>query len=129
MKYFDEDYLEIHWNENGKYVLMMWKGFAQGDSYRLGLNKGLELIESKKSNCWLADLREMKVLSLEDQDWSNNDWFPRAIKGGIRKMAIVLPTSSLGKIGVKSIMKKVGGIEIETSYFPTIKEAEKWLQI
>lgn len=108
---------------------MMWKDFVHGDPFRLGLNKGLELIEEKNASLWLADLRKMQVLSLEDQDWSTNDWFPRAIKGGIRKMAIVLPESALAKMGLKNIMNKVGGIEIETSYFSSIDEAEKWLKL
>lgn len=128
MAFFNEDFLEIHYNDEDKYVLMKWKGFVHGDSFRLGLNKGLELIVMKKSSRWLADLRNMKVLSLEDQEWSSNNWFPRAIEGGIRKMAIVLPQSALGKMGVKNVMNKVGDIKIETSYFPTIEEAEKWLK-
>lgn len=108
---------------------MMWKDFVHGDPFRLGLDKGLELIEKKGSSRWLADLREMKVLSIEDQNWSSNDWFPRAINGGIRKMSIVLPESALAKMGVKNIMNEVEGIEIKTTYFSTLEEAEKWLRL
>lgn len=128
MKHFEKDYLEVHWDENIKCVIMIWKKFAKGLDFRNGLDTGLNLIIEKNASKWLADLRSMQVIAVEDQNWSNEDWFPRAIKGGIRKMAIVQPTSALTKMGVKNIMSKVGDAEIETSYFDDMDEAKSWLR-
>ncbi len=126
-KYYQKDFLDIFWLEDANCVKMVWKKFARGKEFREGLNKGLELIIKKKSDRWLADLRKMQVLSLEDQQWSNEVWFPRAIEGGIRKMAIVKPASALAKMGVKNIMNKVGSIELKTAYYDNEKEALSWL--
>lgn len=127
MIYFDEDFLEVQWDNEIKAVIMTWKKFVVGEPFRLGLNKGLELIIKQKAHKWLADLRKMKTLSIDDQNWSSLDWFPRAAKGGIRKMAIVIPESALANMGLKNIMSKVEDIDIETSYFPEISEAKAWL--
>ncbi len=127
MKHFDEDFLEIHWDEHVKCVTMVWKKFAKGDNFRKGLNAGLDLIKQKQASKWLADMTNMQVLALDDQEWANVDWFPRGIAGGIRKMALITPKSALAKMGVKNIMNKVGDVELETAYFDNFDEAKAWL--
>ncbi len=97
MKYYEKDFLDILWDEECKCVIMHWKKFAKDNDFMEGLNIGLELIIKKKSYKWLADMRHMQVLAIEDQEWANSDWFPRAISGGIRKMALVQPVSALAK--------------------------------
>jgi len=128
MIYFNEDFLEISWNERVECVVMRWKKFVIGDNFRRGLDKGLDLIIEKKSHKWLADLQNMKALAKDDQEWSNNDWYPRAISGGIRKMAIVMPTSTLATMSVRNILSKVGDIDIETAYFDDMASASLWLK-
>ncbi|MDZ7741648.1 MAG: STAS/SEC14 domain-containing protein [Bacteroidota bacterium] len=127
MKYFDKDFLEIYWNEDIHCVVMVWKKFIRGEDFREGLNTGLELLIEKNASRWLADLRNLKILSNEDQEWSNNEWFPRATKAGIKKMALVKPRSALAKMGVKNIMTRVNKIQVETAYFDNAGEALKWL--
>jgi SpoIIAA-like len=127
MIYFSEDFLQIEWDSSSKAVIMIWKKFVKGEPFKLGLNKGLELIIKQKSFRWLADLEHMQVLSQEDQTWSSEDWFPRAVEEGIRKMAIVMPRSALAKLGLRNVMDKIKDIEIETSYFTDIQSAKKWL--
>ena len=128
MKYFSKDYLDIYWEESIQCVIMQWKKFVKGEDFREGLNKGLELIKSKNSSRWLADMRHMQVLAVADQEWSNNDWFPRAISGGIRKMALVQPASALAKMGVKNVMSKVQDVQLETANFDNLEDAKKWLK-
>ncbi len=128
MEYFKKDFLEIHWDEDAKCVIMHWKKFAAGEDFRTGLNKGLQLIIEKNSSRWLADMRNMQVLALEDQDWANQDWFPRAIKGGIRKMALVQPKSALAKMGVRNVMNKVMDVNLETNNFDNVSDAKAWLK-
>ncbi len=127
MIYFDEPFLTIHWDETIKCVIMQWKGFAQSNQLRTGLNKGLELIKQKKATYWLADLRNLKVISLEDQKWSNEDWFPRALATELRRMAIVEASSAVTQLGVKNIMSRVNGQDLEVHYFSDVEQAKQWL--
>ncbi len=128
MIYFDKPFLTIHWEEAEKTVRMEWKAFAQSAEFREGLEKGLELLIKKMTGRWLADMRKMGVISVADQKWSNEDWFPRAVKGGVRFMALVMPTSALSSMGVRNIMNHVGNIPIETRYFDNVEEALAWLK-
>lgn len=124
----DFAFLSIDWDPNTQAVIMKWKSFAHGDDFRAGLNAGLDLIKEKKSHKWLADLRDLGTVPTKDQEWSNNDWYPRAIAGGIRKMAIIMPKSTLSSMSVKNILTKVQGVDIETNYFDNIDAAKEWLK-
>ncbi|NQZ77331.1 MAG: hypothetical protein HRT61_14695 [Ekhidna sp.] len=58
----DFSFLEISWNNQSQAVEMSWKRFAKSEDFRAGLNEGLSLLEQKKSQNWLADLRELGVV-------------------------------------------------------------------
>lgn len=125
--YKDYNFLNISFDPSISTVVMQWKSFAKSEDFRTGLNEGLELLKSKGTSKWLADLRDLGTVAQVDQEWSNNDWYPRAIGGGIRKMAIVMPKSVISSMSVKNILTKVEGVNIETNYFDTVEEAKKWM--
>lgn len=128
MVYFEAPYITIHWNEENKYVRMEWTKWVQGENFRDALNKGLDLLKEKKSCKWLADLRELGVVTEEDQNWSNTDWFPRALQGGINCMALVVPKKTIAKMSVNNIMAKIEGTDLVTHYFDEVEEAVNWLK-
>jgi hypothetical protein len=123
----DFKFLSIYWLPIENVVIMKWKSFASGEDFRGGLNEGLNVIKSHKSSKWLADLRDLGTVPKLDQDWSNVDWFPRAVIGGIKKMAIIMPKSVLSSMSVRNILTEMDGKNIETNYFETESEAIAWL--
>jgi hypothetical protein len=58
---------------------MDYGGFIEEEAYREGLNKGLEFVEKRNSNNRYADLRELGTITQEDQEWTSEEWFPRAM--------------------------------------------------
>lgn len=124
---FDKPYLAIHWDNTFQIVVMQWKGFAQGADFREGLDAGLKILSENKGRRWLADLRQLGVVTQADQKWSNEDWFPRAIQAGIKHMALVVPHSALARMSVNQIMSKVEGIGLVSHYFDSADDARTWL--
>lgn len=127
MVYFDVSYITIHWDEQLYCVIMEWKRFVEGPDFKKGLNTGLELVQEKGTHKWLADLRRLGVVTQEDQEWSNTDWFPRAITAGLTHMAIVVPHNIIAKWSVDRIMSKVEGTNLTTHYFDNVEQAREWL--
>ena len=80
---FDEKFLQIYYDETVPCVTMQWKDFATSEEFKIGLNKGLDLLMEQNTENWLADLRKMDVIDPDDEKWSNEDWFPRALAGGV----------------------------------------------
>jgi hypothetical protein len=128
MIYFNERYLTILWDAEIGAVRMEWKEFADGAQFRTGLDAGLALVTQKKTGKWLADLRRLGPVTLEDQKWSNEDWFPRAITGGIRFMALVSPRKVVAQMSVRTIMSKVMDRNLTTAHFDELEKARDWLR-
>jgi hypothetical protein len=63
-----------------------------------------------------------------DQQWVNQDWFPRAIAAGLRFMAYVAPRSSVARLSIKQIMSKVNEVEVLQGYFDDLQQARTWLR-
>ena len=97
MVHWDSPHLTIHWDPDASCVHLEWKGFVHGEKGRTGLNMGLDFFKTKSTNRWLADTRQLRVVPEEDLKWINEDWFPRAIAAGVRRMALVVPESVLAK--------------------------------
>lgn len=128
VQHYEKDHLTVRYDEGLDAVVMEWNEFAQGEDFRDGLDAGLELVQEKEATNWLADLREMGTVTDEDQEWSNNNWFPRALETTLAHMAIVQPESVVANMSVENIMKEVAGGELTSHYFDNRSEAKQWLR-
>lgn len=127
MLYFQDTYVTVSWDESTQAVTVVWKGFVTLDKVRTGLEKALELYQAKGKGKWLADTTQILPFGKEAERWMNEDWFPRAIAAGVKKMALLIPKSSLGKMSLESLMGKVPGTDLTTAYFDNQEAAKKWL--
>jgi len=128
MAHYDERHLTVSWDGSLDAVVMEWHEFAEGEPYREGLDAGLELVEQKGAENWLADLRDMGTVADADQQWSNEEWFPRAIDSPLSNMAIIQPESVVADMSVENIMQEVGDGALTTKYFDNRADAEAWLE-
>lgn len=129
MIYMNERFLTIQWDSELSAVWMEWKEFADGETFRWGLDAGLDLLINNKTGRWLADLRNLGPIAPADQQWSNEDWFPRAIAGGVRWMALVAPKRVVARMAVRTIMSKVEDRSLVTAYFDELPAAREWLRV
>lgn len=127
MVYNEMPFITIEWDEAISVVIMNWRSSAKGEDFKTALNTGLNLIKEKKSKRWLANMQKMGAVGAAEQEWSSNDWFPRALAAGITYMALVIPESAISEMTVENIMSKVEGTNLVTHYFSDVSEAKKWL--
>jgi hypothetical protein len=128
MIYFKEKYVRIQWDEKSKAVVAEWLGYIDGQDLRRALDAGLELLAQKKTNRWLGDATNLGPIPIEDQRWTNEDWFPRVISAGLRYMAVIEPHKVVAQMSVKRILSRVHGKDIVTAHFDTQSEARAWLR-
>lgn len=126
MSYFETDYVTISWDDTIKSVCVQWHKFALSEQLRLSFNKIIELLELKRGNQVLADTRNQGVIGLTDQDWINQDWYPRAVKAGYTRIAVILSKSIITKMSINRIMSEEHP-GLEESYFDEIDKAREWL--
>ena len=62
-----------------------------------------------------------------DQDWMAQNWMPRALAAGLRRMALVIPKSALAHMNLEQMLSKVPRSVLQVAYFATVDEARAWL--
>jgi hypothetical protein len=126
--YYRSQRFEVLWDEASLAVVCGGEGFVEGEELRTGMNKGLELLVKKRSSRWLAEMKNRKVHTDEDQRWIVEDWTPRAAAVGLRSSAFVLPTSVVSKMSLKRMNQVVAERSLEIGYFDDLEEARRWLR-
>lgn len=127
MIYYESPRMRIRWEEDIETVVAEGEGYIDGDELRTGMDAGLELLISKKSSKWIGDMRFRRATPEADVLWIAKDWTPRAVEAGLRRCAIVVPTSMLGVMSMRSIAQKIDLTTYEARYFDSVEEARAWL--
>ena len=118
--------MTVHWDAPSQAVLLVFRGYAEGELLRRPCNAVIDLLISKRSSRLLSDAREMKAMTQEDQRWIDEDWKPRARIAGLRLSAVVVPKSVVAQLSLTAIAKKLD--DLQYGYFSELDEARKWLK-
>ena len=117
----------VCWDPNGKLVLVEWEGWADSVEFAALLDAEVRALSEHRASRLLADCRRQKVLRPDDQERADKEWLPRALAAGLKRFAIVLPTSVLAAMNVQERLGKVPSETLETAYFEGVDEARAWL--
>jgi hypothetical protein len=98
--FFENENVKIYYMKKEKCGMARWYGFASGANYREGLNKAIELYQSKNTGKWIGNLQNMEAITFEDQEWTNNDWFPRAVASGLKKLGVIVGKDIFNQMSV-----------------------------
>jgi hypothetical protein len=126
--HFEAPHITIGFDETVGAVVLQWKQLSVGsEEFRSALNTGLNILTEQGSQHWLADVRHLGFIPVNDQDWTNHDWYPRAVQMGIRKMALVLHPKAMSHSSTNHIFRRVSNITIEIMMFDNETDAKQWL--
>lgn len=116
----------VTWNQDLKAACLEMQGWASTSEARDTLEAILRAMVEHRGSRWLTDARNMKVIKQSDQDWITQNWLPRAAAAGLKRAAIVLPTSMVAMTNVEDVAK-VSDNGIDTRFFATMEKAAEWL--
>jgi len=121
------DIYNIYFDEEINSVVMEWDGYATSKQFKQGTELMLNILI--KNNCTkvLADIKDMKIIAMEDQQWLNEEFLPRATSFGFKTIAIVKPDFYFNKVAVETISYKVDKDNLTINFFDNIGEAKAWL--
>jgi hypothetical protein len=127
---FDRNFLTILVNPEQSLIHLKWKGFANSEQFREGLNAALEIVKEQRLKNWLANQKMMEMIMPQDEEWASNNWYPRVALTGLKKMAIVTSLDFLNNASVRRIVSAASGKnDFETRYFVDSGEAKEWLSV
>ena len=108
-------------------VVMEWDGYATSKQFKQGTELMLNTLIKNNCSKVLADIKEMKIIAMEDQQWLNEEFLPRATKFGFKSIAIVKPDYYFNKVAVETISYKVDKDKLTINFFDNAKDAREWL--
>jgi hypothetical protein len=75
----------------------------------------------------LGDVSRFVLIGATDQNWLNDNWIPRAIDAGLRRVALVQPTYYFNQVAVENVGRRLDANRLQLSYFGDIASARDWL--
>jgi hypothetical protein len=106
---------------------MEWSGYATSSQFREGTELMLESVKENNSTKVLADIRDMTIIGMDDQQWLEKDFLPRAIAAGFKTLAIIWPVSYFNKVAIETISYKVDKEKLTISFFDNQRSAKEYL--
>ena len=117
----------VSWKEDSRLVLVEWDGWANSGEFAALLEAELRALNEHHGSRLLADCRRQKVLNPKDQDLANREWLPRALKAGLKRFAIVMPSSVVADMNIRDSLGKASAEGLQVGYFATVEEAREWV--
>ena len=118
---------DIYFDSEVNSVIMEWEGYSTSSEFREGTELMLNTLLKNNTYKVLADIRDMTLIGMEDQQWLEKDFLPRAISFGFQVIAFIKPDYYFDKVAVESISYKVNQNKLMINYFENEEEARGWL--
>jgi len=117
----------IYFDKEINAVVMEWDGYATSKQFKQGTELMLNLLIKNNCSKVLADIKDMKIIAMEDQQWLNEEFLPRATTFGFKAIAIVKPDYYFNQVAVETISYKVDKDKLTIIFFDNIGDAKEWL--
>ena len=117
----------IYFDQEINAVVMEWNGYATSKQIKEGTELMLNTLIKNNCSKVLADIKDMKIIAMEDQQWLNEEFLPRATKFGFKAIAIIRPDYYFNKVAVETISYKADKDKLTINFFDNTKEAREWL--
>jgi len=122
------DVYNIFFDANLNAVVMEWNGYATSGQFREGTELMLNTLIQNNCTKVLADIEDMTIIGMDDQQWLQDNFLPRAIKFGFKTIAIITPTSYFNKVAVESVSYKIDKEKLAVNFFDSVDKGTEWLK-
>lgn len=124
--FWDNPICSIRHDEANQYITVVWRRYATQIQFRYIHEKLLSLICEHRVSKILGDDTALPAIPTEDRFWIIVEWFPRAVKCGLRFAASKLPDAYFGRLAVGHIQSSApAGLQCRT--FEKLEDAREWL--
>jgi len=131
MIYLETDCAKVIHHKDTNTMEIFWLDFANTENYQKVFDVVYEVIKKHKTPFWLSDMRQAKVVKIENREWLQTVFIPKVFALDIlRKGAYILSENAFNKMYLESIKKdleKQDEYNFETKYFTDRESALTWL--
>jgi len=124
--FWDNPICSIGHDQANHCIVVVWRQYATQDQFRYILEKLLSLICEHRAYKILGDDTALPAIPTEDRFWIIDEWFPRAVKCGLRFAASKRPDAYFGRLAVSHI-RSAAPAPLQCRTFEKVEEAREWL--
>lgn len=124
---YDDTILQLSHDIESGAVIMEWTGFSSSSQFREANEAVLKLIRDTNASKIIADIRNMKIITIQDQQWLYQNWLPRTIRAGVEFVAIVESEDFFNRLSVDNVVQKIDD-QLTVKYFKSVLGAKGWLK-
>jgi hypothetical protein len=121
------DVYHIYFDPKISSIVMEWDGYATSEQFKQGTELMLNLLVQHNCSKVLADIKDMVIIGMEDQEWLLQQFIPRAIEFGFRSLAIIQSEHYFNKVAVETVSYRVDKNKLRINFFDNSIEAKTWL--
>ncbi len=119
---------KVHFDSALNSVIWEINGFVSYEDFKTAGKLTHTLRMKHKTNKQVNNIKDMKVLSKEIQDWIDGTYFPEAKESGLKHFAFIVPKNTFGKLSMEKVNADASRLyEMEIEYFNNADEASRWL--
>jgi hypothetical protein len=129
---FQNEFIVAELVNDSTAILLSWKGFVPSIKYREALEQALTVAKKHNISNWISDIRQMKVVTVADQQWAGTEWLSKAVSSGCYKnQAVIMPEDLFGQASAKNMITTatVHNQKIQFQNFSNLEAAKAWLAV
>ncbi|WP_027001742.1 hypothetical protein [Hugenholtzia roseola] len=121
-----QDALRIYYLPESRVIITRSVGFVFGEELKKFLNEIIIFMQKRKLNKLIVDLTYREPYTDEDQQWIDNNWFPRALAAGLTHFGYVVAKDLFMQFSAEEILERRKG-SVTLAPFGELEAAQKWI--
>ncbi len=131
MKLYNSNFVEISLSDNNLVITNEWFKTTDkmtDEQYKNDMLKFAELAILHKPKYHLIKSVDFSyIITINMQDWTNNNIFPQLIEAGIKKIAFLVSAEIVSQLSIEQTLEEKNASAFAIKYFDVETDAKKWL--
>ncbi|OJJ17845.1 hypothetical protein BKI52_28720 [marine bacterium AO1-C] len=124
--YLNEDFARVNYYPQNNLVEVIWHKSNTNNQYRQTITAAYNVVVKYGANKWISDMRNGGVISIDNQKWLKEEMVPKAVRSGLRRVALVVSKDIFNLFYAKNI-KNTLQESFQSKYFDDVEKAYQWL--
>jgi hypothetical protein len=127
------EYMLAYIDKEAGYLVAQFKKFIPSEVLRGHFKTLASTFIAQALDKFLVDARDLQAVSVEDQKWYVQEWYPSLLSTGLKHVATVEPLNPFGAVAKQKITDELLNDSTRTEranfkFFETLDEAKEWLR-
>ncbi len=118
---------KVYYDNGAKTVNIEFTGMPELEEFKKQANSIIAKMKEHNAIKVLNDISQLRANSIENQEWTQNIWFPQVEKAGLKYYAFIMAKDIFGQVSAEQTNEKAEESAIEIKYFDNREKAEQWL--